>query len=164
MGHDEERGEREDGWVDWAGGECPVPADTIVSMRYRNGVFGTTRRADECWWGSELGEGYDGSADIVAYRIVAPANERVTPPRQIQSSPITALRQEHRLHALIDPNAAMLARDARTTSAPTAEALAGDGRIFGAPRNYDASDWRQHVMLVADIPATGFSAQWGERS
>ena len=64
-----------DGWIPWAGGECPVGQDTLVDLRYR----------DSEKWPDKLGvpSGYchlessypywrndGGSSDILAYRIV----------------------------------------------------------------------------------------------
>lgn len=53
-------------WQPWAGGECPVPADTIVKYRMRDGSdsedFGT-RAADLNW--VHLGEDWD----IISFRI-----------------------------------------------------------------------------------------------
>lgn len=28
---------KNDGWIEWGGGECPVPTGTLVDVRYRNG-------------------------------------------------------------------------------------------------------------------------------
>lgn len=59
------------GWIDWAGGECPVPFGTPVEVRHRSGgVFralaGAELGAAAVWWHS--GEDGDQSDDIVAYR------------------------------------------------------------------------------------------------
>jgi hypothetical protein len=50
-----------DGWIDWAGGECPVPGDTLVNYASRDtdamhGELGVACeaevfRADELEWG-----------------------------------------------------------------------------------------------------------------
>ena len=50
--------------IDWNGGECPVPPETLVEIRYRNGVVGLAYAADR-WWRHDIGSG-----DIVEYRIV----------------------------------------------------------------------------------------------
>jgi len=53
-----------DGWIEWEGGECPVPGGTRVEARFRNGVKGVNDAF--CWdWGQAS---FD--YDIVAYRIV----------------------------------------------------------------------------------------------
>lgn len=61
-----------DGWIAWAGGECPVPAETVVHVLYRSehmphrlsvGPAGVLR------W-DHRGTG----GDIIAYRVVAGAS------------------------------------------------------------------------------------------
>lgn len=60
-----------DGWIQWSGGECPVPPDTVVDVRFRNGdSLESTVMAARCWRQSD----YVSGGDIVAYRIVAPAS------------------------------------------------------------------------------------------
>lgn len=69
-----------DGWIEWHGGQCPVPFGTKVDVKFRNGKVYQNKQA----WGSvDVGKGVDsvseaGSAfwrkdnsdrDIVAYRI-----------------------------------------------------------------------------------------------
>lgn len=51
-------------WIEWHGGECPVSPETLVEIRYRNGVVGLAYAADR-WWRHDIGSG-----DIVEYRIV----------------------------------------------------------------------------------------------
>ena len=54
-------------WIEWKGGECPVPPDTWVEIQFRNGET-CTLQAQRCWWG-QLDH-----ADIrgmVAYRVVS---------------------------------------------------------------------------------------------
>lgn len=48
-------------WVQWKGGECPVPGDTLVEVRSRRG-FVWRDVAKAFWW--------DHRGDIVAYRVV----------------------------------------------------------------------------------------------
>lgn len=59
-----------DGWITWAGGECPVPKRTQVRYRLRNGPGGTfndfTSRADLLVWQHGLED-----CDIIAYRLDA---------------------------------------------------------------------------------------------
>jgi hypothetical protein len=76
------------GWIEWPGGECPVPRGTVVEVRYRDGTVwaGTAvmvnvpptaeRCANSAFWRHD---GWDN--DIVAYRVVgAPAGSiQVTP-------------------------------------------------------------------------------------
>ncbi len=54
-------------WIKWHGGECPVPPDTLVEVKFRRGDSTSEHPAsDYCW------RHYDGDgADIVEYQIVA---------------------------------------------------------------------------------------------
>ena len=58
-------------WIEWEGGECPVPGDTVVEIAKRTGrgrfIAGTIR------W-----DHVDHPGDIVAYRVVAPAEKPVS--------------------------------------------------------------------------------------
>lgn len=59
-----------DGWIQWAGGECPVDSDVIVEVKYRHPSsyqFNNDRAGDFYW--SHDGLGYD----IIAYRLRQPA-------------------------------------------------------------------------------------------
>ena len=59
-----------DGWIQWNGGECPVPARTRVDIRFRRGGDECNRIAEALEWKhGKLGWWWD----IVAYRIVNPA-------------------------------------------------------------------------------------------
>lgn len=63
-----------DGWIDWPGGECPVPRGTLVDVRYRNGseLFGlpadesvrNSPNAHQAYWDND-----DNPRDIIAYRL-----------------------------------------------------------------------------------------------
>lgn len=56
-----------EGWIKWAGGECPVDSDAIVEVKYRNPnpyQFNNDRAGDFTW----SHDGIDG--DIIAYRLV----------------------------------------------------------------------------------------------
>ena len=58
-----------DGWIQWAGGECPVDSDAIVEVKYRKPnpyQFNNDRAGDYIW----LHTGSDG--DIIAYRLQQP--------------------------------------------------------------------------------------------
>lgn len=68
--------ESKTGWIDWGGGECPVPKGTPVMIRLRNGtehgplqalVFFTGLDIDAS---SEFWLNDDDPSDIIAYRIV----------------------------------------------------------------------------------------------
>jgi hypothetical protein len=56
----------DEGWFDWHGGECPVPAGTRVGVRFRIG--GENRLALASIW---VWEHDDHPYDIVAYRILS---------------------------------------------------------------------------------------------
>ncbi len=64
-----------DGWIQWAGGECPVDSDAIVEVKYRKPnpyQFNNDRAGDFTW----SHDGFDG--DIIAYRLQQPTkSERV---------------------------------------------------------------------------------------
>lgn len=59
----------DDGWIEWAGGECPVDSEVAVEIKFRNGAAGgvTQQRAITYRW---TDEGSDW--DIIAYRVVKP--------------------------------------------------------------------------------------------
>lgn len=52
-------------WIEWHGGECPVPAGTKVDVKFRDGKQSTNLagRWNYCW------ENEGGHWDIIAYRI-----------------------------------------------------------------------------------------------
>lgn len=58
-----------DGWIEWKGGECPVDRKTIVDVRFRLGDTVLATVAGEWAWMYSP----DNDGDIVAYRIVQPA-------------------------------------------------------------------------------------------
>lgn len=53
----------EPGWIEWGGGECPVPAVTPVDLRFRGGTNGSGPA--DIWHWQQLGRDYD----IIAYRL-----------------------------------------------------------------------------------------------
>ena len=55
----------DEGWFDWHGGECPVPAETRVELRFRFGGENRLALASGWPWGHD-----DHPYDIVAYRII----------------------------------------------------------------------------------------------
>lgn len=58
-----------DGWIQWAGGECPVDSEAIVEVKYRkpNPYQFNNDRAGDFYWA------HTGSnADIIAYRLQHP--------------------------------------------------------------------------------------------
>lgn len=57
-------------WIEWAGGECPVPGDTVVDVRLTRGEYSGLKASDISegrWAGTFLQNG-----NIIAYRIVKP--------------------------------------------------------------------------------------------
>ena len=61
--------EGSDGWIQWAGGKCPVDSYAIVEVKYRKPSplhFNNDRAGDFSW----SHDGIDG--DIIAYRLQQP--------------------------------------------------------------------------------------------
>ena len=54
----------DDGWIPWAGGDCPVERRAVVRVKAKNGEIGTDKAHFYDWW--HTGE----PNDIVAYRVV----------------------------------------------------------------------------------------------
>jgi hypothetical protein len=52
-------------WIEWNGGECPVPPDTRVQIRFVNDFTADVRPAAQVWWGG--GQFHS----VVAYRVVS---------------------------------------------------------------------------------------------
>lgn len=52
-------------WIDWHGGDCPVPRGTVVSVRLRGGGEATRLTYPEALVWSHIFEPHD----IVAYRV-----------------------------------------------------------------------------------------------
>ncbi len=76
-------------WIEWDGGECPVPPETMVEVRFPVGALHSseTHPAKEFRWNLKGGFG-----DIIAYRVVSPPpgapvdaglRERLMHPRHI---------------------------------------------------------------------------------
>ena len=49
-------------WIDWAGGSCPVPAETKVEVELCDGQTVSDRAGRLAWW-------HDCAGDIVRYRV-----------------------------------------------------------------------------------------------
>ena len=67
-----------DGWIEWAGGECPVDHDVLVDVKCRDNFLGEGEKAGGWKWK------HDGAyADVVAYRLHQPqdANSRANDER-----------------------------------------------------------------------------------
>lgn len=72
-------GERLCDWIEWHGGECPVPAGTLVHLRFRSGRE-TAYVQDAANW---QWEHWGGRGEIIAYRLDRPHPT----PRQAESAP-----------------------------------------------------------------------------
>lgn len=60
---------KNDGWIDWAGGECPVDGETLVEVKYRNGTIKNPEPAKFYIWTNGYGSCSTTDADIIAYRL-----------------------------------------------------------------------------------------------
>lgn len=60
----------DDGWIDWAGGECPVSPNTWVEVKFREGGRTWDGEAWTWIWLHDGRGGRDPDYDIVAYRVV----------------------------------------------------------------------------------------------
>jgi hypothetical protein len=60
---------KNDGWIEWGGGECPVSDSTIVEVRYRNGEVKASAPADFYEWGHGRPHFVTTGRDIIAYRL-----------------------------------------------------------------------------------------------
>ena len=62
-------------WIEWNGGECPVPKGTLVDVLYRSAGIKTSVAAGgkyaHDWADDDMGR------DIIAYRICEPAKQPV---------------------------------------------------------------------------------------
>lgn len=52
-------------WIEWQGGECPVPDNTPIQAEWRAGKSFRTVCPQEFRWGHQ-----DSESDIVAYRVI----------------------------------------------------------------------------------------------
>jgi len=57
------------GWKEWNGGECPVPDDSPVEVKFRIGTIITDRLAGEYDWCHGYADYVTSDADIIAYRL-----------------------------------------------------------------------------------------------
>lgn len=63
---------KNDGWIEWGGGERPVSDNTMVDVRYRDGQMQKAERADSYEWGHGYAHFVTTGADIIAYRLHQP--------------------------------------------------------------------------------------------
>lgn len=69
---------KDDGWIEWHGGKCPVPPDTMVECKWPDAPFGLTKTAGEFRWSASFYDSNKGS-DITTYRVVDPKVPVSTP-------------------------------------------------------------------------------------
>ncbi len=77
-----EPAQHDDGWIEWKGGECPVPVGTLVEVRFRSGeVHVGEAGASLDWAHADVANGGGALSgwDVIAYRIVKPASAPVAP-------------------------------------------------------------------------------------
>lgn len=66
-----------DGWIEWNGGPCPVPAGTLIDTRHRiafrgdKECYSVKALAEECAAHSAVWFNDNHKADIIAYRVLA---------------------------------------------------------------------------------------------
>lgn len=58
---------KNEGWFEWGGGECPVDADALVDVRYRDMSETDGDSAGQLYWGFD-----NETDDIIAYRLHQP--------------------------------------------------------------------------------------------
>lgn len=64
-----------DGWITWAGGECPVPGDTVVETRWNDPNDRRVADRASYWkWDRDPARMGEHGAYIVAYRVVMPVS------------------------------------------------------------------------------------------
>lgn len=56
-------------WIAWGGGDCPVPAGTLVDYKLRDGTRGNGQRAGSLHWANKRSGCWSGLG-IIAYRVV----------------------------------------------------------------------------------------------
>lgn len=61
-----------DGWIEWAGGECPVSGEKLVEIKMRNGGTDGPRKAGNLSWHNGNTVRDEMGCDIIAYRVVKP--------------------------------------------------------------------------------------------
>ena len=63
---------KNEGWIEWSGGECPVSDNAVVDVRYRDGSIHKAQRADSYEWEHGYAHFVTTSAEINAYRLHKP--------------------------------------------------------------------------------------------
>lgn len=70
---------KNDGWIEWGGGECPVDGDALVEVKYRNGTVKPAEPARFYIWTNGYGSCSTTGADIIAYRLHQPQEVEMIP-------------------------------------------------------------------------------------
>lgn len=74
----------DEGWIEWLGGECPVPMGTLVDVKYRDGGEASCVPAGKFVSGGRFAVEWDHSGvngDIVAYRLALDSTSVPSSPR-----------------------------------------------------------------------------------
>lgn len=67
---------KNDGWIEWGGGECPVPENSLVEVKYRDGTIRDAYKASGYIWANGYGDNETTDSDIIAYRLHLDINSR----------------------------------------------------------------------------------------
>ena len=78
----------DDGWIQWNGGDCPVPEGTVVDIKQRDGDIQQGQVVGEGSWVEPLcWRDDDCMGDIVAYKVVQPFDDAPAKPDMVNSPP-----------------------------------------------------------------------------
>lgn len=142
-------------WIEWKGGECPIPGVKEWWYRFRDGEEGRVHRelAESCRWHHR-----DNCADIVAYRVRLTAQQPAEP-RKAKASDFEVVRwpdlpetesdRDIDIGDGVDENAAMLARDSAGMVKAKAEQPEPAPRVERCP-----------LLVVAPMERLG-ATRWG---
>lgn len=133
-----------EGWIQWAGGDCPVDSDAIVEVKFRNPnqyQFNSDRAGDFSW----EHDGIDG--DIIAYRLQKQTkSEQVRADAWRSYAGITENDEEADLNECIGQDVDMPEWNG--------EGLPPVGTICQAkvPRSITGWEWRRVKVVESGIP------------
>lgn len=106
-------------WVEWNGGERPVPNDALVEVRFRDGEVSAGAEAAYFWW-DHRGK----ASDIVAYSVVQAAEQPVS------RGGVGAVETLRRAADLIEQRGKQ--RDSDTGERSMARTVAAFNAVYGA--------------------------------